>query len=41
MEKNDTFDLWQFLPYLLNQAAEASSLEFQQVYKERYGLLRT
>ena len=40
MEKNDTFDLWQFLPYLLNQAAEASSLEFQQVYKERYGLLR-
>ena len=41
MEKNETFDLWQFLPYLLNQAAEASSLEFQQVYKERYGLLRT
>ena len=34
------FDLEQFLPYLLNQAAEASSLEFQQVYKDRYGMLR-
>lgn len=34
------FDLENFLPYLLNQAAEASSLEFQQVYKDRYGMLR-
>ena len=34
------FDLEHFLPYLLNQAAEASSLEFQQVYKDRYGMLR-
>lgn len=34
------FDLELFLPYLLNQAAEASSLEFQQVYKDRYGMLR-
>ena len=34
------FDLEQFLPYLLNQAAEASSLAFQQVYKDRYGMLR-
>lgn len=34
------FDLEQFLPYLLNQAAESSSLEFQQVYKGRYGMLR-
>jgi DNA-binding MarR family transcriptional regulator len=34
------FDLEQFLPYLLNQAAEASSLEFQQIYKDRYGMLR-
>ncbi len=39
--EKDSFDLQQFLPYLLNQAAEASSLEFQQVYKERYGMLRT
>lgn len=35
------FDLSDFLPYLLNQAAEESSLAFQQVYKDRYGLLRT
>lgn len=39
--KNDDFPLQQFLPYLLNQAAEESSLEFQQVYKNRYGMLRT
>ena len=37
----DQFQLSQFLPYLLNQAAEVSSLSFQQVYKERYGMLRT
>ncbi|MFC6688096.1 MarR family winged helix-turn-helix transcriptional regulator [Jhaorihella thermophila] len=30
-----------FLPFLLNQAAEESSLAFQKVYKSRYGLLRT
>ncbi|WP_323786381.1 MarR family winged helix-turn-helix transcriptional regulator [Thalassovita sp.] len=40
MEKDD-FDLQNFLPYLLNQAAEESSLAFQQVYKDRYGMLRT
>ncbi|MEM8655710.1 MAG: MarR family winged helix-turn-helix transcriptional regulator [Pseudomonadota bacterium] len=34
------FDVQQFLPYLLNQAAEASSLEFQKVYKDKYGMLR-
>jgi DNA-binding MarR family transcriptional regulator len=41
MVKNDEFDLQNFLPYLLNQAAEQSSLEFQRIYKDRYGLLRT
>lgn len=35
------FDLQNFLPYLLNQAAEESSLAFQKVYKDRYGMLRT
>ncbi|TCL08006.1 MarR family transcriptional regulator [Shimia isoporae] len=35
------FDLLGFLPYLLNQAAEESSLAFQKIYKDRYGLLRT
>ena len=34
------FDLEDFLPYLLNQAAEASSHAFQQIYKDRYGMLR-
>jgi len=41
MPKNDDFDLQTFLPYLLNQAAEESSLAFQRVYKEHYGMLRT
>ncbi len=35
------FQLQNFLPYMLNQAAEASSLAFQDVYKKRYGMLRT
>jgi DNA-binding MarR family transcriptional regulator len=34
-------DLSDFLPYLLNQAAEMVSLEFQPRYKERYNMLRT
>ena len=38
---DDTFDLSDFLPYLLNQAAEASGQEFQMIYKGRYGMLRT
>ncbi len=41
MAQNQRFDLRLFLPYLLNQAAEASSLAFQQVYKNRYGMLRS
>ena len=41
MSEFDDFDLQDFLPYLLNQAAEASSLSFQHVYKSRYGMLRT
>ncbi|WP_375569065.1 MarR family transcriptional regulator [Seohaeicola saemankumensis] len=41
MSQNDAFDLQNFLPYLLNQAAEESSLAFQQVYRDRYGMLRT
>lgn len=35
------FELETFLPYLLNQAAEVSSLAFQQIYRDRYGMLRT
>ncbi len=41
MTKKDEFDLQLFVPYLLNQAAEQASLDFQQVYKGRYGMLRT
>ena len=39
--KIDPFDLTSFLPYLLNMAAEESSLGFRAIYKERYGMLRT
>ncbi|MGY3437774.1 MULTISPECIES: MarR family winged helix-turn-helix transcriptional regulator [unclassified Marinovum] len=41
MTEKDDFDLQLFLPYLLNQAAEVSSTGFQQIYKDRYGMLRT
>ncbi len=39
--ENDSFELQDFLPYLLNQAAEAASLSFQRVYRDRFGMLRT
>lgn len=35
------FDLRSFSPYLLNMAAEQTSLAFQPNYKNRYGMLRT
>ena len=35
------FDIEDFLPYLLNRAAESSSSSFQQIYKKEYGMLRT
>lgn len=35
------FDLEHFLPYLLNQAAEASSRSFQAIYTKAYGMSRT
>lgn len=37
----ETFDLQDFLPYLLNQAAEATSRGFQSTYRDRFGLTRT
>ncbi|MEL7345975.1 MAG: MarR family winged helix-turn-helix transcriptional regulator [Pseudomonadota bacterium] len=37
----DRFNPSEFLPYLLNQAAERTSVDFQKVYKSRYGMLRT
>jgi len=35
------FDIEDFLPYLLNRAAESSSVSFQKIYKQKYGMLRT
>lgn len=35
------FDLDHFLPYLLNQAAEATSKSFHATYKSAYGMTRT
>lgn len=37
----DDSDLADFLPYLLNQAAEASGQDFESIYRGRYGILRT
>jgi len=42
IHQSDTaFDLESFLPYLLNQAAEATSRSFQAIYKAEYGMTRT
>lgn len=41
MPQNPDFDLRSFLPYLLNQAAEETSIGFSKIYKEHYSLLRT
>ena len=41
MLNEDDFDLADFLPYALTQAAETASLGFQKYYKRRYGMLRT
>lgn len=38
---DEDFDLERFLPYLLNQAAEATSQSFQATYKSEYGMTRT
>ena len=35
------FDVGDFLPYLLNQAAEHMGESFQSLYKQQYGMLRT
>lgn len=36
-----SFQVEAFLPYLLAQAAEAVSADFQKSYRDRYGMLRT
>lgn len=39
--RSTDFDLEQFLPYLLNQAAEATSKSFRTIYRTAYGMTRT
>ena len=41
MTQKRSFDLKDFMPYLLNQAADVTSRGFQGYYKSKYGLLRT
>jgi DNA-binding MarR family transcriptional regulator len=41
MAKPTAFDLEDFLPYLLNQAAEVTSRSFQSAYRTKYGMTRT
>lgn len=41
MSENDPLQIQDFMPYLLNRAAETTSLEFQKTYKDNYGMLRT
>lgn len=41
MPDDTAFDLADFMPYLLNRAAERQSLAFQTYYKDKYGMLRT
>ena len=40
-DRQSQFDLEDFLPYLLNQAAEATSHGFHAIYRDRYGMTRT
>ena len=41
MRDRRDFDLAEFLPYLLNQAAEATSRGFSRHYRDAYGMTRT
>lgn len=41
MTQKTPVDLPDFIPYLLNLAAEETSLEFKEYYKSKFGLLRT
>ncbi len=41
MKKISSFDLLDFMPYLLNQAAETASRAFSDTYRKKYGMLQT
>lgn len=40
MSDDNKFDLQEFLPYRLNQAAEAASIAFRDIYRTRHGMTR-
>lgn len=41
MSQKPDFEILDFLPYLMAQAADTLSIEFQHYYKSRFGMLRT
>ena len=41
MPQKYDFEILDFLPYLMAQAADALSIEFQHYYKSKFGMLRT
>ena len=41
MSQENDFEILDFIPYLMAQAADALSVEFQHYYKSKYGMLRT
>lgn len=41
MSEPTEFEITEFLPYLLNRAADNASISFQKLYKSKYGMLQT
>ena len=39
--RKTNFEITEFLPYLLNRAADNASIGFQRLYKSKYGMLQT
>lgn len=39
--RQSAFELTDFLPFLLSEAAEEASKDFRKVYQDRYGMLQT
>ena len=39
--RKTNFEITEFLPYLLNRAADNVSIGFQRLYKSKYGMLQT
>ena len=41
MTQEDEFEILDFIPYLMAQAVDALSVDFQHYYKSKFGMLRT